>query len=123
MYYEKFFPFYTVYQNPLAFDGEQLQEQEFLKMKTYFPEMAGRIQEEVEMTCELLDYPGSRIYDEYPDRMMLKEMAQSIWKRMESGQKIEGCPERFLKELIEVLLYQEITRRRCRRHRCKKYYY
>lgn len=122
MYYEKYFPFYTAFGNPQLWDGERMQENEFLKMKAYFPEAAGRIQDVVEMECELLDHEGSRLYDEYPDRLMLREMVFRIKERIEPEVRIESRQESFLEELIEVLLYQEITRRRCRHHRCRRYY-
>lgn len=122
MYYEKFFPFYAAYTNPFLYDNEKMQENEFSKMKSYYPEMAGLIQDEVEQECELLDYEGSRLYDEYPDRLMLKEMAGSIKERIAPDIQMTGSGNHFLDELIEVLLYQEISRRRCRRHRCRRYY-
>lgn len=121
MYYESFFPFYASFSNPLLFEGEEIQEKEFQKMKSFYPQLAGRIQEEVEMECELLDYEGSRIYDEYPDQRMLMEIADRIRERVEPEVQIAGRHTSHLDDLIEVLLYQEITRRRCRRHRCRKY--
>lgn len=69
MYYDRFFPFYVAYANPALYDGERIQEQEFALMKSYYPEAAGRIQEKVEEECQLLDYEGSRLYDEYPDKL------------------------------------------------------
>jgi hypothetical protein len=117
MYYEKFFPFYMAYANPMLYDGEKIQEQEFARMKADYPKTARKIQELVENACDLLDYEGSRIYDEYPDRWMLREMCRDIRRKVEA--ECEGGTE-MLDELIEVLLYQEITRRRCRRHRCRR---
>lgn len=123
MYYEKFFPFYAAYPDALLLEGEQMEEYEFARMKSYYPEMAGKIQEEVEMECELLDYEGSRIYDVYPDRMMLREIAERIRERVEPEMQIEGRHRSHLSDLIEVLLYQEISRRRCRHRRCRKDFY
>ena len=93
MYYDRFFPFYVAYANPALYDGERIQEQEFALMKSYYPEAAGRIQEKVEEECQLLDYEGSRLYDEYPDKFMLHQLCR------------------------QILLCQEISRRRCRRRR------
>lgn len=120
--YDDFFPFYASYSNPFLYEGERTLEKEYDKMKSYYPEMAGRIQDEVEMECELLDYEGSRIYDEYPDRLMLKEMVQRIRERVSPEVQVTGRHPTHLDDLIEVILYQEITRRRCRRHRCRRYY-
>lgn len=123
MYYEHFSPFYGTFLNPLFYEEERVQENEFLKMRGYYPEIADQIQEEAEKECAILDYEGSRIYDEYPDRLMLKELAAGIRKRMESEQQDKYKESRYLDELIEVVLYQEIIRRRCRHQRCRKVYY
>ena len=56
MYDDRFFPFYTAYANPAFYGGEQIQEQEFALMQSYYPEAADRIREKVEKECRLLDY-------------------------------------------------------------------
>lgn len=117
MYYDRFFPFYVAYANPALYDGERIQEQEFALMKSYYPEAAGRIQEKVEEECQLLDYEGSRLYDEYPDRFMLYRLCRKIREQTEGEMEAQGVPDGLLDELIQVLLCQEISRRRCRRHR------
>ena len=93
MYYDKFLPFYLTYASPALYSGERMQEREFALMKSYFPDTALKVQEKVEEECELLDYEGELEMQEISDR--------------------------FLDDLIEVLLYQEISRRRCRRRRCR----
>lgn len=122
MYYDKFFPFYAAYTNNVLFDEERQQEDEFKLMKSYYPETARKIQEKVEAECQILDYEGSRLYDEYPDRFMLRHMCRCIRKEMEPEVSSQGISGSFLEELIEVLLYQEISRRRCRRRRCRSYF-
>lgn len=122
MYYDKFFPFYAAYANPMLYDGEKIQEKEFELMKSYYPDIAGRIQEKVEETCGYLDYDGSRLYDEYPDKFMLRRMCRQIRTEVEPELSVQEMPGGLLDELIEVLLYQEISRRRCRRHRCRRYF-
>lgn len=122
MYYDKYYPFYAAYANPLLFDGERVQEEEFALMKSYYPQTARRIQELVEAECALLDYEGSRLYDQYPDRFMLHQLCGRIREQAEPEMTSQELPRGFLDDLIEVLLYQEISRRRCRRHRCRRYY-
>ena len=46
----------------------------------------------------------------YPDTEMTKDA---------SAQEMPGG---FLDDLIQVLVYQEISRRRCRRRRCRQYF-
>ena len=117
MYYDRFFPFYVAYANPALYDGERIQEQEFALMKSYYPEAAGRIQEKVEEECQLLDYEGSRLYDEYPDKFMLHQLCRQIRTQVEGETAAQGVPDGLMDDLIQVLLCQEISRRRCRRHR------
>lgn len=121
MYYDKYFPFYLAYANSILYDGERQQEDELALMKSYYPETAKRIQELIEAECQLMDYEGSRLYDEYPDRWMLLQMCKNIQRKMESEISAQDLSGRFLEELIQVLLYQEIGRRRCRRRRCRGY--
>ena len=117
MYYDRFFPFYVAYANPALYDGERIPEQEFALMKSYYPEAAGRIQEKVEEECQLLDYEGSRLYDEYPDKFMLHQLCRQIRTQVEGETAAQGVPDSLMDDLIQVLLCQEISRRRCRRHR------
>lgn len=122
MIYREFYPFYVAYANPLLYDGEKMQEEEFARMKTYYPETARRIQEKVEAKCDLMDYEGSRLYDEYPDRLMLGRLSGEIRREMEPTAEMEAMSRDFLDDLIQVLLFQEISRRRCRRNRCRRWY-
>ena len=117
MYFEQYFPFYAAYSNPLLYDGERMQEQEFNLMKSYYPETARKIQEKVEEECQLMDYEGSRLYDEHPDKFMMHRLYRQIRSQVDGEMAAQEIPDEFLDELIQVLLYQEISRRRCRRRR------
>ena len=112
MYYDKFLPFYLTYASPALYSGERMQEREFALMKSY-------LQEKVEEECELLDYEGSRLYDEYPDRLMMRSLCRQIREQVAGELELQEISDRFLDDLIEVLLYQEISRKRCRRRRCR----
>lgn len=122
MYFEPYFPFHAAYSNPFMYEGERMQEEEFKLMKSYYPQTVQRIQERVEEECDLLDYEGSRLYDEYPDKYMLYHLSSRIKESIQPELSSEAVRESFLDELIQVMLYQEISRRRCRRHRCRRYF-
>ena len=115
MYFEQYFPFYAAYSNPLLYDGERMQEQEFNLMKSYYPQTVQRIQEKIEDE-------GSRLYDEYPDKYMLYHLSCKIKEDLQPEMDSQAIRESFLDELVQVMLYQEISRRRCRRHRCRRYF-
>lgn len=47
-----------------------------------YPEQTRRIQQEVSHQCDLLDYEGSVIYDEYPDRIALARICESVYNTL-----------------------------------------
>ena len=107
MIYKDFYPFYTSYANPLIYRGEKEQEEEFFLMKSYYPDTARKIQEKVEEECDLQDYHlGRKIVDE-----------------VKSEADMEAMSDGLLGDLVEVLLFHEISRRRCRRRRCRGDFY
>lgn len=123
MYYDEYFPFHAAYANPMLYDGERIQDEEFELMKSYYPDTVRRIQERVEEECGRLDYEGSRLYDEYPDKYMLYRLCRKIREEVEPEMEIqEVMKSGWLDELVQVLLYQEISRRRCRRQRCRRFF-
>ena len=120
MIYKDFYPFYASFANPMLYRGEMELEKEFSLMKSYYPETARKIQEKVEEECDLLDYEGSRMYDEYPDRLQLRLMCRRIYDKAE---KEEENPGSWLMDLIEVMTYQELCRRRVEHREIRKKIY
>ena len=84
--------------------------------------MARRLQPYVEECCDRLEYEGSMMYDEYPDRFMLYHICSLVKDEMTKDASAQEMPGGFLDDLIQVLVYQEISRRRCRRRRCRQYF-
>ena len=123
MIYKDFYPFYASFANPMLYRGEMELEREFSLMKSYYPETARKIQEKVEEECDLLDYEGSRMYDEYPDRYMLYHLGKKIVDEVKQEAELETMSDSLLGDLAEVLLFHEISRRRCRRRRCRGAFY
>ena len=122
MYLKEYFPFYTTYANPLLYEGERMQDKEFNLMKSYYPGTVQHIQEKIEEECDLMDYEGSRLYDEYPDKFMMYRLFSHIKKDIQGELETQEISDAFLDDLIQVILYQEISRRRCRRYRCRRYF-
>ena len=91
MYYDEFFPFYAAYAEPLLYERENIQEKEFALMKSWYPESVRRLQERVEQECQLLDYEGSRIYDEYPDRWSCAGCAGISGKQKKIQWRLRWC--------------------------------
>ena len=72
-------------------------------------------------SVDRLDFRGSMIYDEFPDRLMMEHTCRNIARQYgrENGGKDEKTAEEELLDLIGVLFYNEMFRRRSRR----KHYY
>ena len=103
-------PYYMAYPMPLLYDDERLERRDFEYMKSMYPETAKRALPFVEEECDRMEYEGSMLYDEYPDKLQLRLMCSRIYNKMEDR---EENPGEWLGELLEVMLYQEIYKRRC----------
>ena len=109
-----------------------LQDFEYLR-KTY-PALLTKWQRRVEEVLDRMDYEGSMIYDEYPDRVSLQNLGEAVARILE-GMKEEGTrlaeeagthpaearenrdplKEEYLLGLAQVLVRNEVYRRRQKR--------
>ena len=82
--------------------------------------------------CDRMEYEGSLMFDEYPDKTMLSLVSKRIMDKIaQDSEKDEvetseccGGSRRGggLSDLVEVLLYNEMYRRRCRHRRCNRWW-
>lgn len=112
-------PFYMTYPGYLKPEQESaiLRDLEYLQ-QTY-PSEVKRYQKKIAEILDKLDYEGSMIYDEYPDRYTLNRLARTIVQilRKEEEEKEDAAstsPEKWilLEDLMQVLLCNEIYKRR-----------
>lgn len=136
-------PYYMTYPMDLKEYGEEKQDRRDMEyMKSMYPMSAKKILPYVEDECDRMEYEGSMIYDEYPDRLLLYLMAGRIYDRMKEGEKQEiamelekeqmktqelvgkrKTREQSVMDLVEILLFQEIVQRRCRyRRNCRHFF-
>ena len=60
---------------------EQMEdEMDTKRLRELYPLMARRLQPYVEEVCTRLEYPGSMMYDEYPDQLSLLRKAKEVWE-------------------------------------------
>lgn len=174
-------PFYRTYPMTRSEEEEERADRDLENMKSMYPEMAKHILSVVEEECDKLEYDGSIMFDEFPDRVSLKRMCLGIYERVKKEMGTEGmepaqtkpatpgvggmkggmfpggmietmpegteeggaptgggmtqggvsamqygsrCPyNNWMCEMVEVLLFQEMFRRRCRRNRCRRRLY
>lgn len=73
-------PFYMTYPMQNVFLEEMEYERDMESMKRMYPVEARAVQELVEEECDKLEYEGSMMFDEYPDRLMLKVICERIYQ-------------------------------------------
>lgn len=102
-------PFYMSYPVQNVFAAEMEYERDMERMKELYPEDAKRILKLVEEECDKLEYEGSMMFDEYPDRVMLKVICDRIYQKAKEAQE-EPEKELEAKELeagqVEALDYR-----------------
>ena len=110
---------------PVLTGNELRSEMDYLR--GLYPSAAKRKQVLAEEACDLLEYPGSPMYDEYPDKLQLFLMRQRICKKIRENElEFRDYDEKNEKEkfplwdLVEVMMYQELYKRRCDNRR--RYY-
>lgn len=144
-------PYYMAYPVPFSYDDERTERRDIEYLRSMYPDIPKRLLPYVEEECDRMEYENSMVYDQYPDKLQLKLMCRRICdnvgrherlsfgdigsgdcacgcsadqnaegERRQSGNHIEA---QSLRDLIEVMLYQEIYRRRCdHRRRCRRLY-
>lgn len=100
-------PFYMTYPLPLYFDEERKRAREAEYFKSMYPADARKIQKIVEDAMHILDYEGSMIYDEYPDKIMLRRLMGIIYDQIKED---DGLKDK--KDIVDILVIEEVARRR-----------
>ena len=77
-------------------------------LRGLYPISAKKNQILAEEACDLLEYPGSPMYDEYPDREFLYRELLKVRERHPE----ETAGEKEEQDLLQVLFINEIYRRR-----------
>jgi len=71
-------PFYMTYPMQNLYLTEMEYEKDMERMKELYPREVAQLQQMVEHRCDEMEYEGSRMYDENPDRYMLEQEAQRL---------------------------------------------
>ena len=138
-------PFYMSYPMQNLYLTEMEYEKDMERMKELYPKEVKTILSYVEDECDKMEYEGSLMFDEYPDRLMIEMVVDRIQKKV-TGEDGGLEAEQFhggmqpppghrppppppphgqndhLRELIGVILNNEMYRRRCRHRRCRRWW-
>ena len=133
-------PYYMAYPIQTEYD-ERAERTDLEYMKSLYPDLPKRILPYVEEECDRMEYDGSMMFDEYPDKFMMEHLCRKIEQEVlkeEDGNTPaliieETChggqgscgnrrEEERLRDLIGVILFNEMFRRRSRHRRQKRFY-
>ena len=124
-------PYYMAYPMPLQYDDDRIERRDFEYMKSMYPMAVKKILPYVEEECDRMSYEGSMIYDEYPDQLQIYMMCNRIYDKVknqklsndaEMEMQVSGRDER-LRDLVQILLFQELFRRRSSHRRNRRRFY
>lgn len=119
MYERKIMPFYMTYPLPMYYQEEDSIIRDLEYLQQMYPAEAKRYQKVIAGILDKLDYEGSMIYDEYPDKWQLYKLSKDILDRIKRDEekadsKEEIPPEKWewMGDLVQILLFYEIYKRR-----------
>lgn len=120
-------------------EEQQEQERDLRKLQSMYPDAAKQMLSYIEEECDKMEYEGSAMFDEYPDQTTVYQIGERIYDQvkdqfpMEEQETSEDVlsmqyqgPNRnrpgqnWAKDLIRVLLLQEMHHRRCRHRGCRR---
>lgn len=73
-------PFYMAYPMQTVYMEEMEYARDLEKLKGMYPKEVRSIQEMVEDECDKMEYEGSLMFDEYPDRVMVDRIVKRIYQ-------------------------------------------
>lgn len=115
-------PYYMMYPIPYAFDEDKIQKRDREYLQSMYPATAKKIFPYIQEECDRQEYEGSMIYDEYPDKLQLCLMCRRAYEQVMKQEKWEKetyTPEQ-IREIVEILMYQELMERRGKGRRNRK---
>lgn len=140
-------PFYMTYPMQNMYLTEMEYEKDMERMKSFYPAETRAAMKLIEDRLDELEYEGSRIYDEEPDRMMMQmeieRLADTLSSALDSKpaartyfdmvpmeiagntmqvQGVRECRDNWLCSMVGALFGSEMYRRRCRHRRCRRWW-
>lgn len=107
-------------------DNKVMRDLEYLQQ--LYPSEAKKYQKKIASILDKIDYEGSLIYDEYPDRWLLYKLANEVLEILKSDTSgnedsdISAEKWEWISDMIQILLYYEIYKRRhCNKHGILRY--
>ncbi len=128
-------PFYMAYPLPMFYQQEDTVTRDLEYLQQMYPAEAKKYQKIIAEVLDKLDYEGSMIYDEYPDKWQIYRLTQMIVDKIKQQQEEERASTENMKnemnpemsntterapamdwdwitEFIQVILFYEIYKKR-----------
>lgn len=121
MYRNSVIPFYLAYPDYPMYLDEYRKMQDLEYLQAMYPATVKAYQKKINQVLDRIDYEGSMIYDEYPDRISLYKLASDITQMIVREQTQNGEMEKgqdsaeHIGTIVQILLYYEIHKRRYKR--------
>ena len=107
-------PFYMAYPLPMYYQPEDTVTRDLEYLQQMYPVEAKKYQKTIAEVVDKLDYDGSMIYDEYPDKWQIYRLTQIIVDKIKEQQEEPPITMDWdwITEFIQVLLSYEIYKKR-----------
>ena len=107
-------PFYMAYPLPMYYQPEDTVTRDLEYLQQMYPVEAKKYQKTIAEVVDKLDYDGSMIYDEYPDKWQIYRLTQIIVDKIkeQQAQQPAAMDWDWITEFIQVLLSYEIYKKR-----------
>ena len=119
-------PFYMAYPLPVNYQDEQEMVRDMEYLQSQHSMEIRQLRKHIADTINIMDYEGSMIYDEYPDRFSIERQSKMISENLKKTyEDDESCAFHKMlfwdgfEDIVRLLVYDEILKRR---HRRKKGY-
>lgn len=89
-------PYYMAFPANNGWETEEENQRDYEYIRQLYPEKMQHIMSIIEDECDQLEYEGSMMFDEYPDRLMLSKLCNKIYDRVQV-QEVE------MEEVYEVM--------------------
>lgn len=84
-------------------------------LKTMYPQSVTLLYEYISDAADKLEYEGSFMFDEYPDRELVLKFIGDIYAKVLSSTSSSSQSDSYLYELIAVMTINEFIHRRMRK--------
>lgn len=122
MYHNSIIPFYVAYPNYAMYSDEYRRMQDLEYLQAMYPTEVKNYQRVINQVLDRIDYEGSMIYDEFPDRISLYKLANDITQIILTDSQrdsVDNITDKTNAEhigtIVQILLYYEIHKRRFKR--------